>query len=106
LQNARKCGDDSRVTGQKHTSLHSSITDPNCPLCVAWVNSPCERAFSSGVDVDPIDAHRMLILGYFVARADRVLRPVCSVHRKQLEKLELVKNALEQNEALGFKGTS
>lgn len=91
------------MPGQRHTSMPS---DPGCPLCQAWVNSPCERAFSSGVDVDARDAHRMLILGYWIARADKVIRPVCSVHRKQLEQLDLAKSELERNEALRFRPPS
>jgi rubredoxin len=103
LQKRKRWSEIAAMPGQKHTSMPS---DPNCPLCTAWCHSPCERAFSSGLDVDPLDAHRMLVLGYWCALADMLIRPVCSIHRKQLEQLDNAKSALEKNEALQFKRPS
>lgn len=70
--------------GQQHSSMPST---PGCPVCHAWCASPAEAAFSSGGMIDAREGHRLLVLGFFVAR-ELPHMALCNIHRATMERLK------------------
>lgn len=84
--------------------IHSSMPSvASCPLCAVWCASPGERAFSRGELLEAQEAHKMFVMGYWLARNEKLVRPVCNLHREYLGRLDRAQSALERNESLAFR---